>query len=433
MEDTFFTIYEKNKWLSAESRSGSGSTQFQTKYIQEQLIRFIKKYEIRRIFDCPCGDFNWFKNIVNEIPHYLGADIVKPIIDINSQKYPYQFIQFDITKDPIPDTDLIFCRDLLCHFSLDAICKTLENIKKSNATYLLITTNINRTFKSIKTGEWQPLSLLDMPFSFTRPIEIISENCSEFYPLYMDKSLALWKVADIPNFIPRKIFRSWHIKALPTDLQASVDLIAEQNPDFEQFVYDNQECEAFIETHFEKNIVDAYKQLIPQAYKVDLWRLCVLYIHGGIYLDISFQPVNGFRFMELLNREYFSTEVKLHPYLTEPYKGVSNGFIVTYPKNPRILECIKQLVDNVEKRFYGKGIYDITGAVLLGSFFSDEEKRGFALKRYINKPHNGYTLNGKYIMNRIASYDGDRKDGYHGVVDKQKYKTCWYNKTVYLS
>ena len=272
-----------------------------------------------------------------------------------------------------------------------------------------------------------------MPFSFTRPIEIISENCSEFYPQYMDKSLALWKVADIPNFIPRKIFRSWHIKALPTDIQAAVDLIAQENPDFEQFVYDNQECESFIETHFEKNVVDAYKQLIPQAYKVDLWRLCVLYIHGGIYLDISFQPVNGFRFMELINREYFSTEVKLHPYLTEPYKGVSNGFIVTYPKNPRILQCIKQLVQNVENRFYGKGIYDITGAVLLGSLFSDEEKRGFVLKRYISKPHNGYTLNGRHIMNRISSYDGDRKDGYHGAVDKQTYKTSWYSKTVYLS
>lgn len=433
MEDTFSTIYEKNKWLSAESRSGSGSTQFQTKYIQEQLVHFIKKYKITSIFDCPCGDFNWFKNIVNEIPQYTGADIVKAVIEKNKEQHNYNFIQFDITKDPIPEVDLIFCRDLLCHFSLDSICSTLENIKKSKATYILVTTNINRPFQSIKTGDWRPLSLFDKPFCFTKPIEIINENCSEFYPSYIDKSLALWKVSDILELIPRKIFRAWHTKVLPTDLKKAVDLISEQNPDFEQIIYDNQECEAFIETHCDNNVLQAYKQLIPQAYKIDLWRLCVLYIHGGIYLDISFQPVNDFRFTELLNKEYFSTEVKLHPYVTEPYKGVSNGFIVTYPKNPRILQCIKQLVQNVENRFYGNGIYDITGAVLLGSLFSEEEKRGFTLKRNMVKPQNGYTLNGKYIMDRIISYDGDRKEGYHGAITKQSYKTSWSKKEVYSS
>lgn len=431
MEDTFSTIYEKNKWRSTESRSGSGSTQYQTKYIQEQLVRFVKKYEIRRVFDCPCGDFNWFKNIVHEIPNYMGADIVPSIIATNLQKYPYQFVQLDITKDPIPDTDLIFCRDLLCHFSLDSICKTLENIKKSNATYLLVTTNINRTFRSIKTGEWQPLSLLDAPFYFPSPIEIISENCSEFYPLYMDKSLALWKVSDLPTLLPRKIFRAWHTKILPNDLQTAVDLIAEQNPDFEQFIYDDQECETLIETHFEKNVLAAYKALIPQAYKIDLWRLCVLYIHGGIYLDISFEPVNGFRFIELLHKEHFSSEVRLHPYPNEPYKGVSNGVMAVYPNNPRILQCIKQLVENVENRFYGNGIYDITGAVLLGSFFCEEEKRGLPIKRYVNDLQNGYTLNGKYILNRIASYGGDRKEGYHGAVVKQSYHADWYSRSVY--
>jgi len=431
MEDTFSTIYENNEWKNSESRSGSGSTNFQTKYIQEQMVRMIKKYKIRRVFDCPCGDFNWFKNIVNEIPIYIGADIVPSIITTNLQKYPYHFIRFDIIKDPIPDVDLIFCRDLLCHFSLDSICKALDNIKRSKATYLLVTTNINRTFRSIKTGEWQPLSLLDAPFYFPKPIELISENCSEFYPLYMDKSLALWKVSDIPTLLPRKIFRAWHTKTLPADLQTAVNLISEQNPDFEQCIYDHQECETFIETHFEKNVGDAYKALIPQAYKVDLWRLCVLYIHGGIYLDISFQPVNGFRFMELLNKEHFSSEVKLFPYITEPYKGVSNGLMAVYPKNERIGQCITQLVKNVENRFYGEGIYDITGAVLLGSFFSEEEKRELPIKRCNVSPHNGYTLNGKHIVSRIASYDGDRTEGYDGATIKQSYKTCWYSKSVY--
>merc|ERR1719476_8124 len=35
--------------------------------------------------------------------------------------------------------------------------------------------------------------------------------------------------------------------------------------------------------------LEAYKSLRPAAYKADLWRLCVLWMHGGIYLDQKMQ------------------------------------------------------------------------------------------------------------------------------------------------
>ena len=45
--------------------------------------------------------------------------------------------------------------------------------------------------------------------------------------------------------------------------------------------------------------------MVPGAYKADLWRYCILYIYGGIYIDIKLEPINGFRFRELLDKEYF--------------------------------------------------------------------------------------------------------------------------------
>ena len=162
-------------------------------------IMLIKKYNITSVFDVPCGDFNWFKHIVHNIPTYIGADIVPALIEKNKQQYNHTFLHLDITRDPIPATELIFCRDLLVHLSYESIVQVLRNVKRSNARYILMTTFTNRPFKDIPDGDWRPISFFDKPFHFPKPLAILSENCTESYPSYMDKSLALWLIKDLPD------------------------------------------------------------------------------------------------------------------------------------------------------------------------------------------------------------------------------------------
>ena len=202
MEQIFSVHYHNNSWGSNESVSGTGSTYAQTAHIRDYIIFLIQKYNIQSVFDVPCGDFNWFKHIVQHIPKYIGGDIVPTLIENNNQKYGDKtFIKFNIISDAIPeDIDLIFCRDLLVHFSYDDIIKALKNIKNSNVKYLLTTTFMNRPFRDITTGDWRHVSFFNAPFNFPKPLSIINENCTEDYPVNIDKSLALWLVADIPNF-----------------------------------------------------------------------------------------------------------------------------------------------------------------------------------------------------------------------------------------
>jgi hypothetical protein len=425
MDSIFTEIYTNNSWISSESRSGSGSTHYQTRHIQESIKELIKKYKINSLFDIPCGDFNWFKNIVDHIPNYIGGDIVKHMIKENTIAYTkYKFIEFDIISDPIPESDLIFCRDLFVHFSLKNILSALENIRKSSAKYILMTTFTNRNFNDIDTGKWRPISFFDIPFSFPYPLEIINENCKEFYPKYIDKSLGLWLVKDIPRYVPLKIFQTWHDKALPPTLQNNVEYIKTTNPEFEVRVFSLEECEQFIKDNYEERVLNAYNTLIPLAYKADLWRLCVLYIYGGIYLDISFKPINNFKFIEIIDREYFSSEVRLKPYENDQYKGTSNGLISVYPKNEVIYKSIYAIVDNIEKRYYGEGVYDITGAIVLGSFFTEKEKREFLLKRVVNEC-NGYSFKGRNILDRIKEYDKKI------VTPVEKYNKLWRERQVF--
>ena len=93
--------------------------------------------------------------------------------------------------------------------------------------------------------------------------------------------------------IPLNIYQTWHTKDLPPLMKQNYDQLVLQNPEFNCHVYDENECRLFIQTNFDLDILKSYNSLIPCSYKSDLWRFCVLYINGGIYMDIKYKCVNN--------------------------------------------------------------------------------------------------------------------------------------------
>lgn len=187
-------------WGNVESVSGPGSSVEQTKIIQQAISSIIKEYHIETVFDLPCGDFNWMRLVDLSNCTYVGADIIKPLITKNNEKYGcpnISFIHLDVTQDALPKCDLIICRDLLVHLSSEDIFKTLRNFKASGAKYLLTTTFLkmrSNTNIEIESGGWRPLNLVNAPFYFPNPDLIINEKCTEQNGSYNDKSLGLWKL-----------------------------------------------------------------------------------------------------------------------------------------------------------------------------------------------------------------------------------------------
>ena len=99
--------------------------------------------------------------------------------------------------------------------------------------------------------------------------------------------------------IPLNIFQTYHTLDLPPRMRKCVDKLIQNNPEFTHHLYDDNDCRQFIKDNFPLNVVQAFDKLIPGAYKADLWRYCVLYIHGGIYLDIKYNCANKFKLIEL--------------------------------------------------------------------------------------------------------------------------------------
>ena len=138
LEDRFTDIYYGNGWAGDESVSGAGSTLEHTLNLRRQLPELLEKFEIRSIFDAPCGDFNWMRHVIRNCNNveYVGGDIVAPMIDALNANYSgpsIKFIHVDLTKGPLPTVDLMFCRDCMCHLSFANTQHVLQNFVRSGS------------------------------------------------------------------------------------------------------------------------------------------------------------------------------------------------------------------------------------------------------------------------------------------------------------
>ena len=173
LKKRFTYIYKKNFWQSQESRSGQGSEIYYTERLRNWMIDVLPKYQIKRLTDAPCGDFNWMKLVVPEIEiEYHGFDIVDSIIESNNTLYKSDKVRFglaNICEDKLSNCDLLMVRDFLFHLSYKDINKFLENIVNIDYKYLLTTTYIvEKHFvnKKIKSADFRIIDLFKEPFNF---------------------------------------------------------------------------------------------------------------------------------------------------------------------------------------------------------------------------------------------------------------------------
>lgn len=233
----------------------------------------------------------------------------------------------------------------------------------------------------------------------------------------------------IDSYIPLKIFQTWNTKLLPIHMKQNCKLLQKQNPQFEYYLFDDEDCLEFIQEYFDDAVVDAFTRLIPGAYKADLWRYCVLYIHGGIYLDIKMKCVGDFRLIELTKQEHYVKDRDSEHYMPRTY-GIYNAVMIQEPKNPLMMDCIKAIVENVENQEYGFSILYPTGPGLLGSLY--EKKRDKYKLPKIDLIHEEFkeaiSYKGRIIMEHYSEY---RKEQ---LIHQNElhYSALWDRNSIYL-
>jgi SAM-dependent methyltransferase len=174
-EERFTWIYRNNYWSNAESVSGPGSTLHQTEIIRRELPRLVAEFQVQRLLDLPCGDFNWMRHALEDMDvHYVGADIVRDLVTDLQQRYGGERVQFrhvNIITDTLPWADTMLCRDCLFHLSVADITRALTNFLASGIPYILTTTHMPRGQEmnaDIPTGHFRYIDLFAAPFEFPR-------------------------------------------------------------------------------------------------------------------------------------------------------------------------------------------------------------------------------------------------------------------------
>jgi hypothetical protein len=196
LDQRFTRIFTTNLWAS-DSKSGVGSELAATAGLREQLPALLAELGARSLLDLPCGDFGWLSTVPLDLA-YTGADIVEALIEQNQKMYGgpgRAFRRLDLTSDPLPQVDVVLCRDCLVHLSFDNIRKALANLRRSGSTWLLTTTFLEHLENvDIEDGDWRMLNLTRPPFSLPMPERLLIEGCVEGDGAYADKALGLWRV-----------------------------------------------------------------------------------------------------------------------------------------------------------------------------------------------------------------------------------------------
>ena len=200
--EAFRYAYETNFWTGPESPSGPGSGFDQTAVIRRALPELCHRLGVRSFLDLPCGDCHWVSTIDFGRITYMGGDLLPELIDANTRRFAQpgrEFRVLDLLSSPLPPADLVLCRDCLVHLSFEDIARAVTNLRAAGATYLLTTTfPLQLQNDEIRTGDWRPLNLETDPFRWSRPQELILEECTEAGGEFADKSLGLWRMDALP-------------------------------------------------------------------------------------------------------------------------------------------------------------------------------------------------------------------------------------------
>lgn len=155
----------------------------------------------------------------------------------------------------------------------------------------------------------------------------------------------------------------------------------------------------FMRSHASQQIADAFEQLTDGASQADLWRLFVLNYYGGVYMDIDAHAV--WPLSKMIKPE--DSEVFL---MTK--HNYSNYFIASSKNNPHLEKAIAIIVDNIEKKNIGSGVYDLTGPTALNKAIGDD---------VVNHRHN-----------RITCIQGSFTNEYFQYIDKPRGKWTYAKK-----
>jgi len=233
------------------------------------------------------------------------------------------------------------------------------------------------------------------------------------------------KIIEYTNIkrIPKIIHCTYHnYDSIP---QKVWDNIKKYAGDYILYYYSDNDCLNFLQNHYGERFVSMFKDLKIGAHKADFFRYCILYIYGGIYIDIKIFPQKHFKYIFNHTEQYLTytclgrkgveeslNNKKLRILRNEGNGHIFQAIIATYSKNIIFKDLINDffIIDNPHDN------YDI----FTYKFY---DKLVNILNKHPNPGQHVYDKNKKIILFgekniKINNEKTDKYNGYFYIFDE---------------
>ena len=148
-------------------------------------------------------------------------------------------------------------------------------------------------------------------------------------------------------------------ETLPPAIARNIASFKACHPDLPHRLFDKHAIRRFLSGSMDKEVLWAFDELLPHAYKTDLARLCLLYEFGGVYADLSVCFHGSWNVIPG-KLAVFRDRAVIAPWI------VSNTIIAAPPRFPAIEAAIRMILANCRTRHRGASPLCPTGPVLFG-------------------------------------------------------------------
>jgi len=168
----------------------------------------------------------------------------------------------------------------------------------------------------------------------------------------------------------------------------------DKNPEYEWLFMDDVRCDQFIKDNFNQEFYEMYMSLPYGVMRADVWRVCVVYVYGGTYVDTDCEcvvPIN-----QWINNYSLIVAEEV------PNGDIANFAFAAEPRHPALLSSINRFME----LYKSESFMDKDTPTPIQNFgqygFSD------GIKRYLNNNANDKVF--KYNEQRFTNTK--RKDSY---------------------
>jgi hypothetical protein len=233
--------------------------------------------------------------------------------------------------------------------------------------------------------------------------------------------------------VPTVIYHSWHSNKVPPKMRENIFKLLNMNPEFEYYLYSDESSYKYIQENFPKEVLDTFEGLKPGAYKSDLWRYCIMYKKGGVYMDIKYYTLEPLKDIISKSPTVF---VRDKDWSANNFNCYYNGIMISPPNNPVFKHCIEEIVSNYKMRQYNINALDVTGPCVLGRQLKKYDVQLWSSSRFnFNREYiHGLIIDyimydGNRIMQSYPEYRGEQK----ATQATEHYGKMWADRDIYVS